>query len=711
MLFFSLFTFFVLFLFRSTVLSILVSCTDFFLHVGVAAWMTENWWGDHQPYWSFIVLALVGNLFGIVVYIFRNVGEPPNPHALPIVSSGPSEFSQKLAEQPTECFMVLLFSIVSTEALCFLTSDRRAQRTFRILDVVRSSLEGVPLIFLQLAFLYRHGWASSTLVAASFLWTIGTLLLKALRTIIIVLASPDDKPAKRRFLANTRVEDYVLLPIYTAQWVVLFVMMLFLDYATFDKRFSHDWLTRQMLALSGFNTSIAASVSAVLSNSTLASPSALAMLTSIAGVPTNDTTIISCTPEGYSVDPFGHFEQGSGIAEAYNALGLGLANAGSGNGNIVTCPLNVSTLVSRAVLPDGVSNAAALAFATKYLSPEAASLVSEWAWLHQRLGSCFAAGVLFVLAGCLSGIALLVIYLKSRAHSDAFHTSLIYHNSFTSACIAALGMANGGWLNCISQTRLGYSIVRRDSALTHLLFYGFPVIGIAGATQAAFNCQHRDCTNVLWNGSGVEFYTAFVLLLTVPLVWWQMLSLLTATVAVRSARAEANGEKGTNELPSSKEELDLKYPPLLRDGMSSKTTETYFMLLLSILKWMLQCVLLLALFWNSPLAIRTIGGRPAYEWASSSFDSIEQFLNAPISLAGGNLTLVGDVDVAYFQNGVLFWVIGMLVNVAAVGLYMAFRSTPVLRKAVEEHLALTACAFTCSVVHPEAMCVLADLPP
>ena len=78
-------------------MSILVSCTDFFLHVGVAAWMTENWWGDHQPYWSVIVLALVGNLFGIVTYIFRNVGEPPNPHALPIVSQGPSEFSQKLA--------------------------------------------------------------------------------------------------------------------------------------------------------------------------------------------------------------------------------------------------------------------------------------------------------------------------------------------------------------------------------------------------------------------------------------------------------------------------------------------------------------------------------------------------------------------------------------------------------------------------------------
>jgi len=130
---------------------------------------------------------------------------------------------------------------------------------------------------------------------------------------------------------------------------------------------------------------------------------------------------------------------------------------------------------------------------------------------------------------------------------------------------------------------------------------------------------------------------------------------------------------------------------------------------LSCFKWVLQCMLLLTLFWNSPLAIRTIGGRPAYEWVSSSTaEAINDYLTAPISLYGANITLVGTVDVAYFQTGVLFWVIGMLVNVLGVGLYMAFRSTPVLRKAVEEHLALTAVAFTCSVVHPEAMRVLAD---
>ena len=138
-----------------------------------------------------------------------------------------------------------------------------------------------------------------------------------------------------------------------------------------------------------------------------------------------------------------------------------------------------------------------------------------------------------------------------------------------------------------------------------LLFYGFPFVGVAGAAQAAFNCQHRAC-DMEWNGQGVEFYSAFVLILTVPLVWWQLLSLLTATVAVRSARAQAaslaNGSKSKDDLPESKEQLDLQYPPLIREDPSlpahmqaDNRKPTLFFMTLSASKWLLQCVLLLAL--------------------------------------------------------------------------------------------------------------------
>ena len=91
------------------------------------------------------------------------------------------------------------------------------------------------------------------------------------------------------------------------------------------------------------------------------------------------------------------------------------------------------------------------------ISPAAVDLVNEWAWLHERLRACYAAGLL-VIGGCLSGAALLAFYLKQRHvhYADAFHTSLLYNNSFTSACIAALGLVNAGWLNGISQTKLGY---------------------------------------------------------------------------------------------------------------------------------------------------------------------------------------------------------------------------------------------------------------
>ena len=76
--------------------------TDFFLHCAVAIWLTVYYWGDHQPVWSFIVLALVANLIGIVAYISRNVepGDPNDPNGYG--RGQPSEFSQKLMERPND---------------------------------------------------------------------------------------------------------------------------------------------------------------------------------------------------------------------------------------------------------------------------------------------------------------------------------------------------------------------------------------------------------------------------------------------------------------------------------------------------------------------------------------------------------------------------------------------------------------------------------
>ena len=63
---------------------------------------------------------------------------------------------------------------------------------------------------------------------------------------------------------------------------------------------------------------------------------------------------------------------------------------------------------------------------------------------------------------------------------------------------------------------------------------------------------------------------------------------------------------------------------------------------------------------------------------------------------------------SYFEYGLGFWVCGMLINVLAVGSYIAQYATRSLRKAIEEKLAMTAAAFTFSLITPDAMRVLAD---
>ena len=56
---------------RSTIGSILISMVDFGLHCAVGIWLTVYFFGDHQAFWLFILLALVANLIGIVTYIAR----------------------------------------------------------------------------------------------------------------------------------------------------------------------------------------------------------------------------------------------------------------------------------------------------------------------------------------------------------------------------------------------------------------------------------------------------------------------------------------------------------------------------------------------------------------------------------------------------------------------------------------------------------------
>ena len=96
-------------------------------------------------FWLFLIMAMVANLFGLVAYVARNAGEEPPDVGPP----QPSELQQRFKERPEECMFVLLFGLVSTETLCFLSSDEREHLRFRKLGLLTNLIEGAPTLVLN----------------------------------------------------------------------------------------------------------------------------------------------------------------------------------------------------------------------------------------------------------------------------------------------------------------------------------------------------------------------------------------------------------------------------------------------------------------------------------------------------------------------------------------------------------------------------------
>jgi hypothetical protein len=707
---------------RSTLASLALSLVDFTLHVCVALHLGQHYWGRQQAIWALIMLALFANLVGIISWVFKNSSEP---------DGSPSEFSKKLQERPDECVLILVLGIVNTEGLCFLTENEGSHRTFRILELLRTLFEDVPIFFVLLSFLLEEPSHGHPVILLSFFVTLINGLLKLTRTVILSALGTSilTVEPKLQFFANCRHEDVVLLPAYCLSWVLVFILIVFLQYASYNKRFAQAWLSQQLIALGGYNATDA--ISYTLSNATLHSYEDYLQLRIFADTANNDTDIFgNCTaPPPPAAPP--PFELGSGVLEAVD-FGSGPDNLLNGTmmAGPYLCAFTIEKIVARVLIPTGKITDETMEMAERFLSPAAIELVEEWAWLFTRLSACFAVSVICFTLGMATGPALLVYYLRSPNHAESFRSRLMYRSSLTASAVLAFSMANAGFLNVFTQDRLGYSLVKRDSAMFHMCFLGLPMLAVAAAALGGFNCQHRACGGesftlggVEFGGRAIEYYMVFNLVVTVPLVWWHFLSFMTASVAVRSAREqkekEAKGEV-TSSTEAEKAEAELREPPI-SDANYSGSMFALGCFCASTVKWVMQLFLLIALFWNSPLSTRIIGGRTADEWlelGGGGGDS-ELSTSRPFQLwiegayyaaldPPKNVTLVGDVDSEFFSVGMVIWVLGMLVNVGAVGVYLAWYSTPHLRKAVEQKLALTAFTFTVSVVHPEALRALAD---
>ena len=134
---------------RSTLGGIFVAFVNFGLHIWFAVRMTNDHYGDHQPFWVFIVLATIANLLGIVLFIAKgpemlSAAEGPKAH----LTAAESEFSRRLTDQPMDCAMCLLGGTVSNECLCFMTASRAQQQLFRIQPLATALLEDLPFLCL-----------------------------------------------------------------------------------------------------------------------------------------------------------------------------------------------------------------------------------------------------------------------------------------------------------------------------------------------------------------------------------------------------------------------------------------------------------------------------------------------------------------------------------------------------------------------------------
>ena len=68
-----------------------------------------------------------------------------------------SDLERKFKERPEECVIVMMFGMINTEFLCFLTPDPEEHASFRKLGLLNTLIEGLPTLALQAVW---HSWWS-----------------------------------------------------------------------------------------------------------------------------------------------------------------------------------------------------------------------------------------------------------------------------------------------------------------------------------------------------------------------------------------------------------------------------------------------------------------------------------------------------------------------------------------------------------------------
>ena len=438
------------------------------------------------------------------------------------------------------------------------------------------------------------------------------------------------------FFKNLKLEDAVSLPCFVLHSILLLVLIAWLDYAAFFHAFAVDWLVLQLDAIGGLNASlvhVGGALPALLPvDGSDAAPNSLAALAHDIVVGSDDVVVA----EQY------HFGERGERTLNYDAGAYELSQA---------------ALVQ----------------------------LDDLVQLRRTVFVSFGACVAFFVLGCLANVALLSLYLRRPSYAEHFRSDAVWRQSMKSAAIGVGTLLNGGFINGLSQTAEGYRLAKRDSAAIHLLFHGIPCLAIASAVAAALDCRHRPC-GVQLRGSDAALYVHMLIVVSTPIVWWQFARLVLQMVTTA---------EDEDEPPLEPQLRDRIEPPAPGRTTPQGRVALVGSLCFCLLKWLLQLLGMLTLYWNSPTytGAGSLGGSSSLGW---SMTPPEQF----------SLPFV--VSERAYEAALAVFLLGMVFNLLAVSVHFVRYSTETLGRELRTHPGAAVLALTMAAIHPDFVIAIAD---
>ena len=80
-----------------------------------------------------------------------------------------------------------------------------------MLGLLSNVIEGIPMLALQIWFLFKYGWHDGQLVGVGLFWTMCTLVLKLLRGWLIFLTQSCEEEARAAWPAPPRTRTRALI--------------------------------------------------------------------------------------------------------------------------------------------------------------------------------------------------------------------------------------------------------------------------------------------------------------------------------------------------------------------------------------------------------------------------------------------------------------------------------------------------------------------